>query len=238
VINGIEQGLFVVRPRATPRPPSSDLTVSIAGPGTAALTDAGWSFVIRVVNEGTDVLSEARVIEMPPASSRLLSARATQGECSLSSVVSCELGNLAPGSEAFVVVTIQGSAEADLVSTALAGARARDGVKRERSAATMTRVVRQTPGLALRRPAGDTQFRIGRNNTIQWTLRGVAGGVSIDLSRDDGVTWTRLSADAENVGFFDWTGVGATTARARIRVTSLANPDLTQTSPAFSIVAR
>jgi hypothetical protein len=102
----------------------------------------------------------------------------------------------------------------------------------------MTRVVRQTPGLVLRRPAVDTQFRLGRNNTIQWVLRGVPGGVSIDLSRDDGVTWTRLSDDAENVGFFDWTGSGATTARARVRVTSLANGDLTRTSPSFSIVAR
>jgi hypothetical protein len=89
----------------------------------------------------------------------------------------------------------------------------------------------------LRRPEADTLFRLGRNNTVQWTLRGVTGGVAIDLSRDDGGTWTRLG-EAENVGFYDWTGAGAVTSRARIRVTSLTNSELTQTSPTFSIVAR
>jgi hypothetical protein len=92
--------------------------------------------------------------------------------------------------------------------------------------------------LTLRRPSGDTLFRLGRNNTVQWTLRGVTGGVSVDLSRDDGATWTRLSEDAENVGFYDWTGSGLVTSRAKVRVTSTANPSLTQTSPTFSIVAR
>ena len=58
---------------------------------------------------------------------------------------------------------------------------------------------------------GDTTFWISRNNTVQWTLRGVSGGVSIDLSRDDGATWTRLSEEAENVGFYDWTGAGSLT---------------------------
>jgi hypothetical protein len=70
---------------------------------------------------------------------------------------------------------------------------------------------------------------------VQWTLRGVAGGVSIDLSRDDGATWTRLSDEVENVGFIDWTGSGDLTSRARIRVTSVTRPDLTQTSSAFTI---
>ena len=73
---------------------------------------------------------------------------------------------------------------------------------------------------------------------MQWTLRGVVGGVSVDLSRDDGATWTRLSDETESVGFYDWTGSGAVTSRARIRVTSVANPALTQTSPSFSILAR
>ena len=109
-------------------------------------------------------------------------------------------------------------------------------INESRAAETTTRVVRHAPALTLRRPASGTLFRLGRNNTVQWTLRGVAGGVSVDLSHDDGATWTRLSDQAENVGFYDWTGIGATTSRAKIRVTSLANPELTQTSPSFSIV--
>jgi hypothetical protein len=103
---------------------------------------------------------------------------------------------------------------------------------------TMTRVVRHPPSLALRRPVSDTQFRLGRNNTVQWTLRGAAGGVRVELSRDNGGTWTALSDVAENVGFYEWTGSGAVTSRARIRVTSLTNPALSHISPSFSILAR
>jgi hypothetical protein len=44
--------------------------------------------------------------------------------------------------------------------------------------------------------------------------------------------------EIENVGFYDWTATGATSSRAKIRVTSLGNPSLTQTSPSFSILAR
>jgi hypothetical protein len=114
-----------------------------------------------------------------------------------------------------------------------------DRLTREnRSAAATTRLTRHTPSLTLARPSAGTQFQLGRNNTVQWLLRGATGGVSLDLSRDDGATWTRLSDEAENVGFYDWTGVGATTSRAKIRITSVGNPSLTQTSPSFSIVAR
>lgn len=238
VVNGIEQGLFVVRPRMSPPTPAADLSVTLTGPAAASPADAAWTFLVRVANDGPGTLSEARVIEMPPAATKLVSVRPSQGECSMGTVVTCEFGHLAPTSEAFAVITVAGSVEGELPSTAIASARAADGSRRERSALTLTRSARPAPELSLRRPGAGTVFRLGRNNTIQWTLRGIGEGVSIDLSRDDGVTWTRLSDYADNVGFFDWTGAGATTTRARVRVSSVSTPRLTQTSPTFSIVAR
>jgi hypothetical protein len=237
-VNGIEQGLFVVRPRAVPRGQPAGLQVTIAGPGNAASTDRDWSFVVTLANHGPDRVSEARVVEMPPSTARLLSARASQGECSVSAIAACDLGSLAPGSEASVTVTIRAAGDGEFVSTAIASARAGDGSPREVSAQTITRGIRPTPALALRRPVGETTFKIGRNNTVQWVLRGVAGGVSVDLSRDGGATWTRLSDEVDNVGFYDWTGTGALTSRARIRVSSRTRPELTQISPAFAIADR
>jgi choice-of-anchor B domain-containing protein len=238
IINGIEQGLFVVKPRATPRGHPSGLQVSIAGPGAIAPADQDWSFVVMVANGGTDRISETRVIETPPGSARLVAVQPSQGACSMTSIASCDLGVLAPGSEAFVIVTIRPAGERDFVSSAIATARAPDGSKREASAQAITRGVKHAPSLTLRKPVGGTTFRIGRNNTIQWTLRGVAGGVSIDLSRDDGETWTRLIDEVENAGFYDWTGGGELTSRARVRVTSVVRPELTQTSESFSIAVR
>ena len=236
-VNGIEQGLFVLSPRIAPRGQRTGLDVSIAGPGNPAAVDSEWSFVVMAANHGPGSLSEARVMEMPPGNAQLLSARSSQGQCSLGTVATCDLGSLAPGSQAFVVVTIRATGEQDFVSSAIVSARAGDGARREVSAQTITRGVRHTPALTLRRPRVDTTFWLDRNNTIQWTLRGVTGGVSLELSRDDGATWTRLG-EAENIGFYDWTGEGALSSRARIRVASLARPEITQTSPGFTIGAR
>jgi hypothetical protein len=237
-VNGIEQGLFVVRPRVIPRGEPTGLAVSMTGPGSAAAIDTDWSFVVTVDNHGPERLSQTRVIEMPPGTAQLLSATPSQGQCSVSSITTCDLGSLAPGSQAFVIVTVRPTGEHDFVSTAIASARSDDGSPREASAQTTTRGVKYEAALTLRRPMGDTTFWIGRNNTIQWTLRGVAGGVSVDLSRDDGATWTRVTEDAGKVGFYDWTGTGGITTRARIRVTSITRPELTQTSPSFSIGTR
>jgi hypothetical protein len=235
VVNGIEQGLFVVRPRAMPRGQPAGLSLTIAGPGNVAPADQAWSYVVMVANHGPGQLSEARVIETPPPTAPLVSVRPSQGECSAGTIAACDLGTLAAGSAAFVIVTIRASGEREFVSSAVVSARADDGSRREASELTMTRGVRHAPALALRRPLGGTTFRIDRNNTIQWTLRGVAGGVRIDLSRDDGESWTRLTDEVENVGFFDWIGAGQATTRARIRVSSVARPQLTQTSPSFVI---
>jgi choice-of-anchor B domain-containing protein len=238
IVNGIEQGLFVLRPRASPQGLPSGLSLTLSGPRTGTIGE-DLVFVARVTNHGPEGRSAVRVLEMPPASAQLVSARSTRGACAVSAIATCELGSLAPGSEAFVIVTVRAPGEGDLVSTATLSGESDDRLTREnRSAAATTRLTRHTPSLTLARPSAGTQFQLGRNNTVQWLLRGATGGVSLDLSRDDGATWTRLSDEAENVGFYDWTGVGATTSRAKIRITSVGNPSLTQTSPSFSIVAR
>ena len=95
--------------------------------------DREWSFVVRVTNHGPGRLSETTVTETPPATAQLLSARASQGECSVTTIASCNLGSLAPGTEAFVTLTIRGATEGDNVSTAIVSATADEGSKQEAS---------------------------------------------------------------------------------------------------------
>lgn len=237
VVNGIEQGLFVLGPRVTPRGQPTGLEVSLSGPDSAAI-GSDWSFLVMVANHGPERLSQMRVLETPPANAQLLSARASQGQCSISTIVACDLDTLAPGSQAFVTVTVRAAGEGDYISTAVASAKGDNSSAREASALTTTRGVVHAPTLTLRRPVENTTFWLNRNNTIQWTLRGVSGPVRIELSRDDGQTWTRLSDDTENIGFYDWTGTGVLTQRAKVRVSSVVRPDLTQTSPSFAIATR
>jgi choice-of-anchor B domain-containing protein len=238
VVNGIEQGLFVLRPRAEPRGHPTGLSVAIGEPGEPAETDRDWIYVVRVSNHGPAPLREARVIHVPPSGARLISARPSLGRCDTGASAACDLGELAAGSDAFVIVTVRPSGERDFVSTATVTARSPDGAVREASAIATTRGVRLEPRLDLRRPSAGTVFWIGRNNTVQWNLAGVAGSVRIDLSRDDGATWATLTDEAPNTGFFDWAPTGVGTPRARIRVTSLTQPSLARVSPTFTIATR
>jgi choice-of-anchor B domain-containing protein len=236
IVNGIEQGLFVVRPRAIPQGLPTGLDVTLSGPGTVAFGE-DLVLVTRVTNHGSGRRVGIRVLEMPPSGAALVSVRASQGACSTSAIATCELGSLASGAEAFIVLTARATREGDVISTAIVNGSTDNGLAHDSHAVeTMTRVAGYAPSLTLRRPVSDTLFRVGRNNTVQWTMRGVAGGVTIDLSRDDGATWTRVSENAENSGFYDWTGGGVVSSRAKIRVTSVTKPELTQTSPSFSII--
>jgi hypothetical protein len=80
-----------------------------------------------------------------------MSARPSHGECTVGAIAACEIGNLAAGAEAFVIVTIRAADERELATTAIVTAKADDGSTREASALTTTRGVRYAPALSLRR---------------------------------------------------------------------------------------
>ena len=105
-----------------------------------------------------------------------------------------------------------------------AGHRDRRGRRQqESSAATTTRGVRHSPTLSFAGPMeGRFLDRAQQHRPMDAARR--RGRRHIDLSRDDGASWTRLIDEAENVGFYDWTGNGDETSRARIRVSSVTRP--------------
>ena len=108
------------RRRRACRPASS---VTIAGPGSAAPSIRSGRSSSMVATTGPAASRETRVIEMPPATAQLLSARAVAGRVlGRPRSSTCDLGSLAPGSEAFVVVTVRATDEGDFVSTAIASA--------------------------------------------------------------------------------------------------------------------
>jgi hypothetical protein len=212
--------------------------VTIGEPGDPAPVDRDWTYVVTVSNHGPERLENARTVNLPPGEARLIAAHPSQGRCDLGSVATCELGALAAGSEASVIVTVRPNRDGDHVFTATATASAPDGAGREASGIATTRGVRHTPSLIVHRPVSATIFRPARNNTIQWTLRGAGGPVKVELSRDDGESWITLSEGAPDTGFYDWTASGPSTTRARIRVSSVNQPELTQTSPPFTIATQ
>jgi choice-of-anchor B domain-containing protein len=238
VVNGIEQGLFVVRPHVDPRGQPTGLAVTIGEPDDPSPTDQDWTYVVTVSNHGPGRLDAARLVHMPPGDGRLVSARPSQGRCEIGSVATCDLEGLAAASDAVVLLTVRVSGERDFVSTATATARAPDGSAMEASAIATTRGVRYAPQASIRRPLAADVFTVLRNHTVQWTLRGVTGGVRIELSRDEGETWTTLAENVPNTGFFDWVTTAPATPRAQLRVSSVSRRDVIATSSTFAIVTR
>ncbi len=98
--------------------------------------------------------------------------------------------------------------------------------------------IRAPSTLTVTRPNGGEQLPAGNAASIQWKSTGFKGNVSIELSRDGGLTFSQLVASTENDGAETVTLSGPDSRRGRIRVSSLNEPDVFDTSNAsFSILA-
>ena len=71
-------------------------------------------------------------------------------------------------------------------------------------------------------------LRVARN--VTWTSDNLAGNVRIDLSRDEGQTWETLVASTANDGSETLNIYGRPTRRARLRIQSLGDPTVSDSS--------
>jgi hypothetical protein len=79
-------------------------------------------------------------------------------------------------------------------------------------------------------PNGGERWAVGSTQTINWTSAGVTGNVSIELSRNGGISWTTIIAPTDNDGSQAWSVTGPATTRARIKVVSIDDPTVFDTS--------
>jgi hypothetical protein len=86
------------------------------------------------------------------------------------------------------------------------------------------------PSLMLTYPNGGELHVAGSNDAIIWNSVGLSGNVKIDYSTNGGTTWLPIYTSTENDEFAVWTVQGPPTAQARIRITSLSNPAIVDTS--------
>jgi hypothetical protein len=71
-------------------------------------------------------------------------------------------------------------------------------------------------------------LRITRN--VTWTSDALAGNIKIELSRDEGTTWETLVASTSNDGSHPISVSGPATRRARLRIVSLDNTAISDSS--------
>ena len=86
-------------------------------------------------------------------------------------------------------------------------------------------------------PNGGEELHIGQEFVLRWDPGGAGGDVRIELSRNAGLSYESIATSTANDGEFAWTPTGPDTGQALLRVSSVANPTLGDTSNApFSIV--
>ncbi|MFQ5638142.1 MAG: CotH kinase family protein, partial [bacterium] len=85
-------------------------------------------------------------------------------------------------------------------------------------------------------PNGGEEWLIGESRKIMWSFQHVDSHVRIELSADNGVTWTTVSASTENDGVFNWQVPDVPSTQCLIRVSQAGSGDPVDSSDAvFSI---
>jgi choice-of-anchor B domain-containing protein len=228
LMQGIEQGLFVLRPRRAAQGLRRGIAVSLAATNRPAFVNGELVYIARVVNHGPDRATGIQVTTQLSTSATVLSATSSHGSCTTTSIVTCALGALAAGSDAVATIRVRPASTGDIIATARVSSDPIADDSADNVATNQVRVETPRRELVLRYPNGGETLPLNRLAAIQWTLRGVEGGVRIEYS-GDGERWTRLAETPQSLGFQDWVP-GLPMPNARVRVTSLADPSLTVTS--------
>jgi len=94
--------------------------------------------------------------------------------------------------------------------------------------------------IAVTSPNGGETLYAGDSHTITWTSQYLSGNVKIELNRNySGGTWETIVAATTDDGSYSWTVTTPVTSAARVRVSSVTYPSVTDVSNAnFSIVQR
>jgi 5-hydroxyisourate hydrolase-like protein (transthyretin family) len=88
------------------------------------------------------------------------------------------------------------------------------------------------PTITLTSPVGGETWDYNTTHAITWTAAGWASSdkVKIELSRNSGSTWTTIVASATNTGSRVWKVTGPGTSQARIKVSMVTDPTVTDES--------
>ncbi|MBI3949577.1 MAG: zinc-dependent metalloprotease [Acidobacteria bacterium] len=107
-----------------------------------------------------------------------------------------------------------------------------DVIRPNAEAARCLTAVSTSPSITVSVPNGGENWQTGTSQSIQWTSSNVTGNVKIELSRNGATTYETLFPDTPNDGSESWTVAGAVTTQARIKVSSVADPSINDTSNA------
>jgi aldose sugar dehydrogenase len=99
-------------------PTSADLSITKTASPNPGQVNTTLSYRIAATNNGPSIASNVTIHDVLPSSASFVSSSTTQGACSGTSTVDCNLGNLAVGASAIVTINVIPSTTGQLSNTA------------------------------------------------------------------------------------------------------------------------
>lgn len=97
--------------------------------------------------------------------------------------------------------------------------------------------IRRKP-LVVTSPNGGENWEAHSTHDITWGLGSAVGGVKIELSRDNGLSWQTIVSSTPNDGHHSWyLGSTAPTTQAKVRITSLSDSVFTDMSDSVFVIS-
>ncbi|MCI0607994.1 MAG: hypothetical protein L0Z71_02895 [Anaerolineae bacterium] len=95
-----------------------------------------------------------------------------------------------------------------------------------------------TASITVITPNGSEVWQTGGTQTIQWSSQGVTGNVKNQVSRDGGTSYKQIANNVPDTGAFQWTVTKPAATQALIRVISISQPNVQDTSNSVFSITR
>jgi uncharacterized repeat protein (TIGR01451 family) len=183
-------------------PQSADLSITKSANPSPATAGQNLTYTITVANAGPDAADNVMVSDALPLGATFVSAAASQGSCSGTATVSCNLGTVSDGGSATVTIVVTPTVAGVLVNSATAGSTTTDPTPGNNTVSTSTTVSPAGGGsaadLSVAGSAAPSPVAVGSQLTysIQVANTGPdgAGGVTVTDTLPAGVTLVSANA--------------------------------------------
>jgi uncharacterized repeat protein (TIGR01451 family) len=134
---------------------TADVSISKSGAAGAALGES-FGYTITIANGGPAQALGVEVTDVLPAGLSLVTLSSSQGVCSGSNTITCELGELATGSSVTINLSVTASTEGTYINTASVTSQTSDSNLANNSATVTTTVVTAGAGIDQQQPLIDS----------------------------------------------------------------------------------
>ena len=230
-----------------PSPPPAKIDIAVSKSATVSTATVGdtVTFTVTVSNVGGVTASNVTVSDPAPAGMTIVSATPTQGSCSGTSLVNCNLGSLAPGAAAGISITAHADAAGTAVNRATAAANEEDSNTANNAAeATVVIVAPFRPPAAKPAACGSLSvsvksLAVGKRTVVRITVRDrngkpmrnarvlVRGGGIVASARTSAKGVMRLTLTPTKAGVVRFKVAGSAVCAKRVGAVGAFQPPIT-----------